>query len=554
MITVVSFTPAPSGYEISIHGAYSPFLKFAFLAVLLGGIGLIIDGTRSKAISWAVGLMLILVAYAVLYSLPLVRGYEIYGTPLTDSLYHLGVVSDIISNGHIPNELYPATHILFSELSILTGLSANTFQMPVSYLFSVLLITGCFVAGRGLFGVQAGRYVLAAAIPLVYADLQITILPWFYAICFIPLFLLTLHKAVGVGSQIVALVFAVAITMYHPLTSLFMTVVVAVYTLWTWLSRSRRNQSIGLPLAIGVIAAIWAIGSDRVQGMIAGVATGAATGGGVATYASEAANSGRNIYDLVVNFLIIRWGTAVLYMGFGGLIVLWITYRSIRGRQRAEIQMVSAQYVAGGLFGVSLAAGQVLARNPVRISQFCLLFSIFLIGYGLWAASQNSQRRTARIASAILIMVVLSTALLGAGTAYEDNRQVTHTTIDGSSWFLEHRDADIQTRSFRMSRGVQFYIQGNNLARASSVAFSRFLESRQLPKHLGYTGNGTAEEVFGSRQYIITKTPDVVWTESQYGDGNIERGYTQTDLTKIENDPTVSKAYTNGPYDIWFLQ
>ena len=557
VIAVVLSAPAATGYEVSIYNTYSLSIWLAFGVVLVGGVLLILAGGRERTSIWLPGFALILGAYGVFYSLPLVRGYVLYGSLLSDSLYHLSIVSDVISTGELPQLLYPFTHTLFAELALLTGLSPNVFQMPVSYAFTVLFMIGYFVSARRLFSNQGGIYVLASAVPLTYTGLQLTILPWFYALCVIPLVVFALQLQTRAKVALVAFPLATAIVFYHPLTSLFIIIIAGIYHIWSsWNPHTPAARGGTVALAAGITVLVWSLDTSRVQALLVQTVLGVATEEGVSTYAAQAVSSEYTISQLLVEYVILRWGPLMLFLGVASLIVVAIAYQCIRERRISTAGMLGIQYLTAGIVGVVLIGVGITSRSLVRLSQFALFFSTYLVGFGLWRTvrhkiGQQPHRRVTTIIGSGLVLVVLVSTVLSAGIAYEDNKHITETTVEGTDWHLTNHDSSLQTKSFRMSYQIQLYLQGYTAGHEAPRTFSRYSSVYQLPTNLGYDDNATMAQTLQNRSYLITKVSDIAWARGQPTVNDRPHQYSRANQATLADDRTVNKLYSNGAFDIW---
>ena len=555
VIAAVSFIGPARGYEVSVYDAYPLAVWVAFGIVLVGGLGLILSSAIDAVpvSGWRSGFALIIAAYGVFYALPMARGYVIYGSLLSDALYHLSIVSDILARGHVPELLYPQTHVLLAELAMVAGLPLQSSQMPVSFAFTMLFITGCFVSGRRLLSHRGGIFVLAAAIPLSYTGDQLSILPWFYALAFLPLTVFALQIGTRARAGWVSIPLGVAIVLYHLIISLFAAIALGIYGVWAARRSQRIAQGTVIALIIAIIAPLWGLGTHRVQAMILRAYTGA-VGGGVVTYASQAAESGYSLVQLLVSFVILRWGSLFLLLGAASAVAAGAVYHSVVQREFDVGGMLSVQYFVGGAFGVVLAGAHLLAKSPTRVSQFALLFAIYLVGYGLWRVfgrprPQPSQLRTAFGVG--LAAVVLLSALLSAGIAYEENRHVTHATVEGTEWHLRHTDETTPTKSLRMAINIQLYIQGLARGKAAPRVFSRYQSQYQLPTALGYDENSTISTTLTDQSYLITKRSDIAWLKSRSSSATPTHAYSKANRRQLAHDSAAAKLYSNGEFTIW---
>ncbi|PCR92170.1 hypothetical protein [Natrinema ejinorense] len=577
-------TPPATGYESSIHDAYPPQTWVGFGLALVGGLTLVFRSAITDRPGWRYGVVTLASVYAVFFALPLFRGYYVYGTPMSDAFYHFGIVRDVLETGTVPETVYPATHLLYATLTTVTGVPMRILQPVVAFCFFLLFVGSCFLLGRCLFGPRGGLATLGAAMPLVFVSHHLTTLPWLFALPFLPLSLSLAHRwadrrrSSRAGPFVAALVCGIALVFYHPVTALVTVLALVVYAGVVAapslrrrlpLLRSETEAESGrayatpyrYPAVLAIAGILWYLSISQVTHFLDRVVTNDIDGG-AASYASTAQQTSYSTWELVWEFLVLEWGTVLVYAGLGAGIAAVILGRALRGRDSRLERLCVAQYAAGIGVAVFFVGSRVLSRNVVRINSYTVIGAILLLGLAITglvsyrdAAADRWKQRGATVALCGLCVSVLVVALLAGAVAYEDDRHVTHATMAGAEWHHENHDSGIDTRAFRMSEQLQRYFEGTTGADPDDRQFHRSLEGYQLPTRLGYDDHGSVGDVYENETYLVTKTADIEWARNRPPDRRAEIDhYTDDDRDRLRADPAAHRIYSNGDVSVWVVE
>lgn len=554
----VILNPPATAYEVSLYDAYHSitWLAFATAFVCFVVTLTVAPQYRGQAV---VGIAAL---YSVFLTLPDQRGYVFFGTPLSDLIYHLGIVRDLLINStpHLP--LYPLTHVLLGEIALVTGLPLTQLQPIGSLTATALMIIGTVLAGQHLVDSRSGPYVLVAAVPLVFTIHHIALQPWFYALAFIPFVLsVSAIRHQSWGKRIVGLILAVGMVLFHPLTALFGLVAMTIIVIKKARGSPRLITRVAYILTPATLLGYWVLHFHRVRSSIELFLTPESAqygSSGTFSYASQATSMAVPLWRLIWEYLILQWGTAVIYSGIAGLVTLLVMWYFVKGKKTSG-NIAATIYVVGVLFGGVFAAADLFARNPIRIAQFGLIIAPILIGYALWLAYGNWDFRCGSSGwltavktgtVAFLLIAVIGTAMLAGGTLYDDHRHITESTMDGTTWYLDYHDREHQTHAQRMAVNMEIYYHGYSEARSRERVFSRYDPKYHLPPRLGYDENPTVGT--WTDGYLITKTEDIVRARGVPSNGSSEAAfYTEDDQNLLERDQTVSSVYDNGNFWIW---
>lgn len=583
-IVGVLTTPPAASYEVSVYDAYEPWTWAGFALALVAGLGAVFRTVLSDEYGCLSGIALVASVYVVFFAIPLFRGYYIYGTPMSDSLYHFGIVRDVLGGRTIPETAYPATHLLYTALVSVTGLPMRELQPLVAFAFFALFVGSFFLVGRAFFGRRGGVATMGAALPLVFVSHQLQTLPWLFALPFLPILLALTHRwatrrnAAHEGVFGTILICGSILVFYHPVTALVTVLALVLYAAvvaapslrGSLLYRDRPQSEAGdqrtyavpyrLPLIILIPGVFWYLSIGHITHFLSRIVT-RDVGGGAAEYAGAAQQTSYTAWELVWEFLVLKWGTVLLYAGVGAVIAAAVLIRTLRRRGNRLELLFALQFGAGVSVAIVLMGLQVLSRNVVRLNNYTLVAAMLLIGLaftGLVAYRSELdggwKRTGATIALCGLCLTVLTTALLAGAIAYEDNRHVTHATVAGAEWQHEYHQSGTNTRAFRMSENIQRYLEGVSQSTPDDRQFHRSLEAHQVPNRLGYDAHDSMADTYENETYVVTKMSDIKWAADQPPDRRDEiRHYTAADLERATTDPTANRVYDNGALNVWYV-
>lgn len=547
----VILTPPASSYESSIYGAYPSFAWIGFVISMCCFITtLTTPSYRRQAVIGLCGL------YIMLLTLPTQRGYVLFASPQSDVLYHLGIIRDVVTDGLLPTDFYPAAHAFFGTIKLVSGLPLEALQPISAVLFTFLLIVGIVVSGKRHLGHQSRPWLAVAAVPLVYTIHHVSFQPWFFALTLVPLAVLFVPWYGSVRSArfvVVATLVSIAIVLYHPVTGLFLVGLVLLAWCWSEIGaekmRSQSQVRITLINIVVVIVIFWLFNSDRFVLILSRFLTGTIADEGVITYTDRAGKTEYTGWELIWEFLVLEWGTILLYMFLGGIVGSCLLLASVRRRHLTPPLLVTGWAALGVTYGISFAVVDSFARNPVRITQFGLLFAIYLVGIALWWTIDRQQtdvvdRSFGPISSSqsdissrigtTLVVIIICTSLLGAFTIYPADNHLTERTVEGTGWHLDHHDRSDPTIAQRMRVTMEVYHHGYVGARTQEPVFSP--DGPEFRPHLGYEDNERIHSWAGDA-YIITKQRDIELEPA--------------DREQLKTDPSGNRLYDNGAYQVW---
>lgn len=568
--------PATS-YELDIYASTPTIVWILIFFGLLGGASIILyqvikkDQDNSKI--WLIGLLIIILSRMVLLFLPYTRDYMSWRG---DNIDYLGMVKDILFTGHFPIEdFYPVTNVFLSTIIQVTGISdrivANLSTTLISILF--ILFTYMFVGAITHDKRKQKLSTVIAGIVMLTGLYNVILAPNGWSILFMPLLFFLYFKSQKSNYRILLLIVLIAYPFFHPLSSLAVIVVLLIFELIRQLFSSfqkKGSEDLSIPSKTSVyliieliIFSVWILAHPNFglnlrlvwQQLTEWMAFGKLTQLG------ESINK-LDLHGFDLYYLIFKmYGAEIILLVLSGIGILYFLKRILKNNMVEEgnaffcltyaFMFYGLLYLAYliGLPGIGvLAEGQGDRRLLGYVDILIPLFSVSIFYALLFTVKFRNLARVTIVGLLILSSILSVVSLYNSPYIYRPNIQITSSHMTGTKWFINRKDSDIQCTYIMSSP--------NNIV-SGIIGFSAANErtdiknSIQLNDHFGYPEYPSLGTQYHKDAYVIITTFDrtiysTVWR--QLG------RFTAVDFEKLELDSTVSKLYSNGGMDIYYIQ
>lgn len=566
--TVILFrTPPATVYELSIYDA----LPWPFWVLLCGtlflGFVVIVRSTYNDNGHWRYGLLLVTAVISLLVFLPYFRGYPMFGR--ADPLSHIGFIRDVQKTGTIRDEnIYPNFHALVLTLAYATGLKPMTVITAVPGIASIFSV----VSSAALIARVYNRVQGLVSLPFVAVLVTAHAVPWWVGTLTVPfvLYLFVKERQSNALSVRAALaIVLVGMVIYHPLSSLLFLSILAIYQFARSLHRTdlagfapgQIYDHVGSgPSAhlLFAVVAIWYYQFAKVRVRFASaIRTVIDPGGGKSdldSYSSTVSEYSPALIDLA-RIGLLRYGKEMILLTAGGLYAVLFAVTAVR--DRVERNVYQTTFVgAFGLFSF-LSALFLVADFPIgpRPFAYANLFGALLTGalfYKLFSVNDHTYAAKVALYVILAALVVISTFGLYASTYdAKRNHQVTEKELEGSEWFLEHRNEDASFSEF-----------GINTYRFRDALYGRYTHSEDkvvstqpspIPPHFNYTEYDTLGASYDETRYVLLPRAGRIFYPKMYPDYRDFWKFTPADFDRLQRDPTVAHVYTNGGSDAYLV-
>lgn len=558
----VALSPPASGFENSVYRAYPAWMWVLFI---IGFLTAFLGLYRSHRHGSPTPFLAVIISYYLLvYLLPVARGYRLHVRGFSDPLVHLGEVKAALATGHLRGSLwYPATHSLTAILSFFV--EPETAALIVPFAGTLVLILFIALAIRSLADTKSAALAFFAALPLTLDSFHTYLHPAFLATAGLPVLVYLDINSDTIGvftARLMKVLVLFWMVLTHPVTSIF-GVILLLASLATHVISSRFDDieydgsidSWVPSMALGGVAwAIWYSQFETLRLFIRRVLR-TALGPGVAT-AGEASSSARSVENPIAFY--IRWGVLMfgstilpLLAGSAAVGLQAIEQKLRGGRISWRVVYVAVQLAVGVGLTLAFLIGYFGPTDPVRVSRYAVVMASIGIGIGVIHYAE-SDIRWYSVVSAILIVSVLGTAVLGVFSIHQVNKHMTEMEYSGVEHTIEYQNDSVQIRSHRISSKTYRYVLGTHknvwppAIRSDEAAY-------RVPPHLGYQGNDTAGASMGE-SYLITKEYDLQRPDAAIYQDHQRPGlqqYTDADLDRLHNDRTARAVYSNGEFQLW---
>lgn len=571
--SILLVTTADSTYNANFYSHFSP-LTWTALAVLVISSLLMLSLSQSgnSTRDWRAALVLLFSGYAVLWEAPHILKLQFWAPPLGDLLQHYGITKYIIETGSVfPDTFYPLLHILLAMLSQITGVAPSSigsgFTLTTTLMFALTIAA---LGGRltSSFETDTRKFLLAVASTLVFGKLHHHIFPWFTSFQLIPLAVFLLDLSWGRvrnqrSIQVCLLLITISITLYHPMTAIVLLGVFLLYFLTRGVYEAHTKSDYArvysqivktpLVLVIPLIHFIWYLNNDTMTRFLSVMFTALLSGlqsSQGSSRATRAADSGYTIAQLIWRYIILQYGPLLVFVGIGGVVTFVIFYRIYKNQSSYDEAILASMFYGGLLFAFLMLVGNFIANGPVRINQLTLMTSIILFGFGYGVVRQSTSVTTRRVATLVLVGLVLLVGTYTPLTIYNENRHVTEKEFHGSEWTLEYRTIDREVRSNAMTHKMTVYLSGAQTdVKSTNWAFKG---TDTLPSHYGYKQNASMGEALSGDPYVVTKTRDFEWWKLEPDNRKPHISYqTRGDRFRLSNDHAANSIYSNGGFTVW---
>jgi hypothetical protein len=568
-IGVIIKSPWVSGYEFQLF-ENNPELRYTLVASLISAVlSLLLQiASPNENQFWKKGIVFALLAISTILLLPLLRGYFLLGYSTSDVLAHLGYVKDLENNNQISNEnWYPVIHLLLYSVYEVTNINLNQLSQmyqPGLHVLSVLgtalfIRRACWEKGLGNDLLVIGA---CASLPLLYANYR-EILPSIQLFMMVPL-LLFIFSLPDRRQLPLVLIISIFIVFSHPVTTLFVVIISAVYLFANKYRRVKRKAPfLATILVMGIAFSTWLLTFElRVSWLFRNIfqAIGLIDAD-TSSVGSSTADGALSVEWLVVmqRFLEI-FGSFILYMSGGVLTLLLslIIYNRASSLDSVllenDLQFLTSIGVSF-LFLFVLSGGGLIGSDFFRMTRYSILFSSVLVSVGMYILISDSYLTGVDIKFKRVMFLAFSAiivfSLIISGLTVHDGGQDIHVTQqenDGTIWMSEYHNKEIPIYGHMLSHKIMMLDMGGDTYNHQYDGYG-FQDYDEDQDHRRGLLNQTSSE---DPAYVITNERDKYfhkqYHESQYDSRLV---YTESDYESFSSSPSNNKIYSNPELSSW---
>jgi hypothetical protein len=585
-IITVRNSPA-TGYEASIYTS-TPLIYWISVALnAICGIGIIVreayNGQYGKGNFWLVGFALLFLAFISLVVLWILRGYAYWGN--YDPLTHIGWTKYLLTNlATNPNDFYPITHIYLAQWHYVLNVDIAEIAKYLVLLFNLVYLSFVFLLARLIMSSKAGIiggvvFILLAG-SAFFSD-ALYFVPNVLADLFLPFAVYLFARSSESGSYSWRILFFLVLLIYppfHPVPSLALLLMMVTVSVPAVFQAILRRQSIRsnvgiftfrpLELLFLIGWSVWwfyhtrvLIGTlEELQQYLSGVGIN-----NLMTLNQQIQHAQQYQYDVLALFLKV-YGALVATVIISLTLLPMLVRKHSNQIEHKTLLSLYAPVAAIMLTMVPLYLVNI-SFSPARLLWYVLFFSGILAGAALYkliaqARAVYGNAVIGKVVAAFVFVLFVGAFASSALQLYPSkyilvqNDQVTRTDLQGMKWFFASRDQnfELSTIGIYPLRFADFLL--DTKTRDSQINLQSVVLDPQnalnLPWHFGYDQRSELKDWYTQDAYLLLDQADKALYQQVYPELQNIR-FTPADFAKLDQDPSLSKLYSNGGLTVYYV-
>ena len=554
VLTIVVLVPRPDAYEFSLYESLPVIIWVLLISSQISNI--LAFSIASKKRGWIKGIIAVSLIPTTVIIIPHLRGYYLFFTG--DSLYHIGVVREIVNQGQLQGgNIYPIVQVLASFVVKVTGLEVRQSAILITIAVSItFIVTGVVLSLRLPLSYRGSLLTAGIITTLLIGNMFYTFAPWAMSqYLYICLFLWVVFSELLSTNRgkFIAIILLITSAPIHPLTSLTLLILLFLATVVVIAPNGSSTFSSSKPIIFllfigGISFLIWIMSVNRFALYLnrsfisilfpdAGVWT--------STYAeNSAASSNANIEKLtIVELFVFRYGKPVLLIGTS-LLLIFVHYLKDGVDDRFRTWVVYPLF-AFWLLGTTSVLLPLPAIGVARLYAVALLFALLVIGYSL-SETAVSRDKIPRLISIAVIFVLLAAIFISTITFYESkgtkipNQQITKSEVSATEWSLQY------------IQGKKLFSRGNKIERIATYRGGKNpgTVATRPPPHFNWesVSDDSKRQDHG---YLVVFPQDKQINRKFYPNSKDSWRYKPKDFRQLGRDKSTNQVYSSGGINIY---
>ena len=606
LIVYLLICPIADGYELSFYNSFNNVFWVVFICIYLFGISFVLREIvgKNKTKYWIISFISILIANFIFMVLPILRGYYFIGSSDADIFTHIGWIKDVAASSHIPqNNFYPVFHIIVYYIANLLHKDYTIVMNIMPAIFWSLYPIFIYVLSRLISkNYLQSMLITLFSFPLIYSIFQITPLPSFLSLIFLPLLFYIYHKKEQMVKEskftILILFISFFLLFFHPITSLITILIFSMFIILDIiLFKKHGSQAITITIVMFFSWFCWYTtygwGTNAIYSIYKNLVYGSDFT--IVSHYSNSVSIGNPTLFQTIYLFIIRYGPLALYglISIGLLLILF--WRKIIQRKtisNLEV-MYGCQIILTGIISASMMFANLIVSDLIRSFMFFIMTATIFNGLVIYDILKKNntqeselpkvynkrhiillkknntqesellkvynkrniiQTHIKKILFFVLILSLFSTTILCIFNVYPDpinyqpNSQFTYKEFKGSSWVITHRNTSIQvstTYGFNLIR-MEHYINGIERGTLNSKS-----QSTTLISHFGYDKQNNLSLIFDNKTSYLIITKNGIEAYKAFPENIQPRAvkYSKENFEKLDGDKDVIKIYDNSEFE-----
>lgn len=577
-LLIILLTSPASSYEFSIYDAYPNYLWYIVIAsIFLGQVCAVLsvlDDSTSKY--WPLGFLAAVIANCLLLSLPVIRGYFIYGSG--DVLTHIGYMKDIGNYASIGSNHYPILHMLGFSMHEFTGLSFGIITMIIPPIFSIVSILYWYILGKEIFNDKSKVVILVliAFLPM-YGVKNSLFTPNHEAFLMLPLVLYCLIKSQNAANKrdisAILITLSVLIVLFHPLVAVM---VMSIYALqyvsdiipkWILSSKPHAKNTWIVIAIMAMIFSIWStyiyLLTDVLDPLISSImGTDAVESELLATLDLLSQVEVDIIYLVKLGLFTYGLDAILGLLALISILYLLILYTKEGIKIPRFLLFSIVCFIVFFTLGVTIFF-TINEFGYGRVYKVARIFSLIIISSSAVTAYRRLQNISnlkrvifCTLTCTLVIMLIVLSAFTFhlSPTIKQMNQQVPMSDYYGMATFFEKRDDSILILEHGTSQ-MRFHdaIYGCSYPEVN-IRYDWGGGNSLLPvDHFGYNASYSLGSNYDGKRYFLLTTQGKDFYEHMYPEFPDKWRFIERDFERLESDASVIRVCSNGNLALYLI-
>ena len=578
---VVARNSPATGYEASIYTSTPPILWVSLILSIVCGITIIVHQIYNREYEkhnlWIIGFLLVFLSYVICLSLYIIRGYYMWcmsGDPSS----HIGIIKQIISDGHIPGALfYPIAHVYTTELSQILSIDLILLHKLIPLFFGLLFIVSMYILAKSILP-SKGQVILATvASCTLIQGWYLNLTPNHLSNLLFPMLLFILVKVFTTRKlqwEILLLIMVFLYPPFHPVPSLAL--MITLIALWlpkrafalTNKDRSQtNNEGMGrFNATLLLILCVWGISWISSFGIwdstVRNIHTLMAEGGPshLSKLVEQVTYAEGYGYSVIEQIFKLEGGVFVyIILTLICLPILWKETRT--NKENDNLFSWYGPLAVMGLIIMMLYFFNV-GFGPLRVLIYvvvmCTIFTGFILYRIIEKIRQINKASLHKFALALVIILLVGVSMNGMLKLYpspyivSSSYQTTQTEVEGMNWLFHNRNLDIKMSGISIAQHRFAALLLTPEEKREQKIPGRLPEELRVPYHFGYNNHSSLSASYNEEVYLgLTQRDKSIYVDVLPEIAEL-RWY-PSDYEKLEHDLGVDKLYSSGGFDVWYV-
>lgn len=545
---VISLSP-PESYEISFYEAISSVVWTSLILSLL--LILIVFASNPSRQLWIYSIILCGIISVLVIVLPYLRGYYLFFTG--DSLYHIGVIRDVISSGQMSERnIYPSLHLLTTGLVLVSDLRIESSVILLSIFMTITSIMIGMIVARKLPLSNRGKILTMGLISIFsIGKIYYTFSPWaqsqsifFYLI----LWFVFAEFLESPRDQFLVIVLLLSSISFHTFTSMTL-LVLFIIAAFVKKSEEMIGKSIlgtnrtAIILLIGAVSWLyWILSIERFTVVLRRslISLLFPNAGPRQSQVSESAGiifgASPDLMDIFSTFVFL-YGKHVLIIGLALFLILFASLNR-KNTDSSYKRWILFPLFLFWILGTAAAFSPFPALTVGRLYQVCTSLALITIGYEI-SYLLDKKPRFAEMFLVISMVILIMAIPLSVSTIYDGsgnkipNPQILDSELAGTNWFIQNSETTVAYSIGSKIQRLGTYSQGAKEP----------ISTIRPPPHFNWSDN--IENDDSSPQYLITTPRDRQINPAFYPEYEQKWDYKPEDFRHVENSEETKKVYSS---------